>query len=199
MRSEAASSLPKVSYVKAIDIWLSLCMARVMQDFKIRRLFCLFESFLTLIMINDIFKSEASAEVLILSWNLRLKIQIRVSHPFLRALKFSLFLAYVFAALLEYAVANYLNRQSNGILYRNNINTTELSRSVLFENLRNLIFVFNWNIKSLLFNVYRYIDKYIRKKHLQKAQKRSSNRSCENGVSLKIENLSKNQKLFCKC
>lgn len=26
MRSEAASSLPKVSYVKAIDIWLSLCM-----------------------------------------------------------------------------------------------------------------------------------------------------------------------------
>ena len=28
MRSEAGSSLPKVSYVKAIDIWLSLCMGK---------------------------------------------------------------------------------------------------------------------------------------------------------------------------
>ena len=49
--SKAASSLPKVSYVKAIDIWLMLC------------------------------------------------------------------LTYVFAALLEFACANYLSRQSEGILY----------------------------------------------------------------------------------
>ncbi|CAG5110093.1 Oidioi.mRNA.OKI2018_I69.chr2.g4533.t1.cds [Oikopleura dioica] len=62
MRSEAGSSLPKVSYVKAIDIWLSLCMA------------------------------------------------------------------FVFAALLEYAVANYLSRQRNGILYKNSIRTYELKQ-----------------------------------------------------------------------
>ncbi|CBY14487.1 unnamed protein product [Oikopleura dioica] len=62
MRSEAGSSLPKVSYVKAIDIWLSLCMA------------------------------------------------------------------FVFAALLEFAVANYLSRQKNGILYKNSIRTYELKQ-----------------------------------------------------------------------
>ena len=38
--------------------------------------------------------------------------------------------AYVFAALLEYAIANYLNRQRSGILFRNSVRTSEISRYI---------------------------------------------------------------------
>lgn len=64
MSSSAASSLPKVSYVKAIDIWLSLC------------------------------------------------------------------LTYVFAALLEFAFANYLSRQSRGMLHSHTVKYKQLGRFV---------------------------------------------------------------------
>ena len=38
--------------------------------------------------------------------------------------------AYVFAALLEYAVSNYLNRQHKGLLHSNNIRNKDITKYI---------------------------------------------------------------------